>query len=42
MERFVTNVAHLLDEKAKAMVVTSSRAAAARYNKAFDAFVEAT
>ncbi|MFN3687403.1 type I restriction endonuclease subunit R [Salinarimonas sp.] len=41
MEHFTANVAHLLDGKAKAMVVTSSRAAAVRYKKAFDAFVEA-
>lgn len=39
MEHFAGNVAHLLDGKAKAMVVTSSRAAAVRYKKAFDAFV---
>lgn len=41
MEHFAGNVAHLLDGKAKAMVVTSSRAAAVRYKKAFDRFVEA-
>ena len=41
MEHFSRNVAHLLDGKAKAMVVTSSRAAAVRYKKAFDAFIEA-
>ncbi|PXW57734.1 DEAD/DEAH box helicase family protein [Methylobacterium sp. B4] len=40
MEHFTKNVAHLLDGKAKAMVVTSSRAAAVRYKKAFDAFIE--
>jgi len=40
MEHFSKNVAQLLDGKAKAMVVTSSRAAAVRYKKAFDAFVE--
>ena len=39
MEHFAKNVAHLLDGKAKAMVVTNSRAAAIRYKKAFDAFV---
>ena len=39
MEHFTKNVAHLLDGKAKAMVVTSSRAAAVRYKKAFDAFI---
>jgi type I restriction enzyme R subunit len=41
MEHFSKNVAHLLEGKAKAMVVTSSRAAAVRYKKAFDAFIEA-
>lgn len=41
MEHFSKNVAHRLDGKAKAMVVTSSRAAAVRYKKAFDAFIEA-
>jgi type I restriction enzyme R subunit len=40
MEHFVKNVAHLLDGKAKAMVVTSSRASAVRYKKAFDACSE--
>jgi type I restriction enzyme R subunit len=40
MEHFTTHVADLLDGKAKAMVVTSSRAAAVRYKKAFDAFIE--
>lgn len=40
MEHFAKNVAHLLDGKAKAMVVTSSRAAAVRYKKAFDSFIE--
>lgn len=40
MEHFTKNVAHLLDGKAKAMVVTSSRAAAVRYKKAFDAFID--
>lgn len=39
LEHFGKNVAHLLDNKAKAMVVTSSRAAAVRYKKAFDAFI---
>ncbi|APX12401.1 type I restriction endonuclease subunit R [Tateyamaria omphalii] len=39
MEHFTANVAHLLDGKAKAMVVTSSRAAAVRYKRAFDAFI---
>jgi type I restriction enzyme R subunit len=41
MEHFSKNVAHLLDGNAKAMVVTSSRPAAVRYKKAFDAFIEA-
>ena len=41
MEHFAKNVAHLLDGKAKAMVVTSSRASAVRYKKAFDAFTAA-
>lgn len=41
IEHFARNVAHLLDGKAKAMVVTSSRAAAVRYKKAFDAFIDA-
>ncbi|EEX15914.1 type III restriction protein res subunit [Citreicella sp. SE45] len=40
MEHFSANVAHLLEGKAKAMVVTSSRAAAVRYKLAIDAFVE--
>lgn len=40
MEHFTKNVAPLLDGRAKAMVVTSSRAAAVRYKKAFDAFIE--
>tara|TARA_R110000868_G_scaffold43803_8_gene146996 strand:- start:11503 stop:14736 length:3234 start_codon:yes stop_codon:yes gene_type:complete len=41
IEHFSKNVAHLLDGKAKAMVVTSSRASAVRYKRAFDAFIEA-
>lgn len=41
VEHFAKNVAHLLDAKAKAMVVTSSRAAAVRYKRGFDAFIEA-
>jgi type I restriction enzyme R subunit len=40
MEHFAGNVANLLDGKAKAMVVTSSRAAAVRYKKAFDRFID--
>lgn len=39
VEHFSKNVAHLLDGKAKAMVVTSSRAAAVRYKKALDAYI---
>ena len=39
IEHFNKNVAHRLDGKAKAMVVTSSRAAAIRYKKAFDRFI---
>lgn len=39
IEHFGQNVAHRLDGKAKAMVVTSSRPAAIRYKKAFDAYV---
>lgn len=40
IEHFSTNVAHRLDGKAKAMIVTSSRAAAVRYKKSFDAYIE--
>ncbi|MBT4034016.1 MAG: type I restriction endonuclease subunit R [Candidatus Marinimicrobia bacterium] len=40
VEHFNRNVAHLLDGKAKAMVVTSSRAAAVRYKKGFDHYIE--
>lgn len=40
IEHFTKNVAHRLDGKAKAMVVTSSRAAAIRYKKAFDRYIE--
>ena len=39
IEHFSKNVAHRLDGKAKAMVVTSSRAAAIRYKKSFDAYI---
>ena len=39
IEHFSKNVAQLLDGKAKAMVVTSSRAAAIRYKKAFDSYI---
>jgi len=40
IEHFSKNVAHLLDGKAKAMLVTSSRASAVRYKKALDAYIE--
>lgn len=39
-EHFRTYVAHLLDGQAKAMVVTSSRAAAVRYKIAFDKYIK--
>lgn len=39
IEHFSKNVANRLDGKAKAMVVTSSRAAAVRYKKGFDAYI---
>lgn len=39
VEHFRANVAWRLDGQAKAMVVTSSRKAAVRYKKAFDAYV---
>jgi type I restriction enzyme R subunit len=39
VEHFAGTVAHLLDGKAKAMVVTSSRAAVVRYKRGFDAFI---
>lgn len=39
VEHFSKNIDHLLDGKAKAMVVTSSRAAAVRYKKGFDAYI---
>lgn len=41
VERDSGYVAHRLDGRAKAMVVTSSRPAAVRYKKAFDAFIAA-
>ena len=41
VEHFAANVAPLLGGTAKAMIVTSSRAAAVRYKKAFDAYIEA-
>ncbi|EQD28182.1 type III restriction protein res subunit, partial [mine drainage metagenome] len=40
IEHFSKNVAQRLDGKAKAMVVTSSRAAAVRYKKGFDRYIE--
>ena len=39
IEHFSKNVAHRLDGKGKAMVVTSSRAAAIRYKKSFDSYI---
>lgn len=39
IEHFSKNVSHRLNGKAKAMVVTSSRAAAVRYKKGFDSFI---
>ena len=39
VEHFAANVAPLLGGTAKAMIVTSSRAAAVRYKRAFDAYV---
>lgn len=41
VEHFVKNVAMLLDGQAKAMVVTSSRAAVVRYKYAIDAYIKA-
>lgn len=41
VEHFAANVAPLLRGTAKAMIVTSSRAAAVRYKRAFDAYIEA-
>lgn len=40
IEHFRANVSHLLNGEAKAMVVTSSRAAAVKYKMAFDKFIE--
>ncbi|PWW25178.1 type I restriction enzyme R subunit [Geodermatophilus normandii] len=40
VEHFHANVAHLLEGKAKAMVVTDSRKAAVKYKKAIDAYIE--
>jgi type I restriction enzyme R subunit len=39
VEHYRTNVRHLLDGHAKAMVVTSSREAAVRYKEAIDAYI---
>jgi type I restriction enzyme R subunit len=39
VEHFAANVAPLLGSTAKAMIVTSSRAAAVRYKKSFDAYI---
>lgn len=39
VEHFHTNVAHLLEGKAKAMVVTDSRKAAVKYKQAIDAYI---
>lgn len=39
VEHFHANVAHLLEGKAKAMVVTDSRKAAVKYKKAMDAYI---
>ncbi|QIK80568.1 type I restriction endonuclease subunit R [Lysobacter sp. HDW10] len=41
VEHFAANVAPLLGGTAKAMIVTSSRASAVRYKKAFDAYIAA-
>jgi type I restriction enzyme R subunit len=40
VEHFAANVAPLLGGTAKAMIVTSSRASAVRYKKAFDAYIK--
>lgn len=40
VEHFSKNIAHRLDGKAKAMVVTSSRAAAIRYKRGFDSYIK--
>ena len=40
IEHFVKNVAHLLGGRAKAMIVTSSRAAVVRYKYAFDDYLK--
>jgi len=41
VEHFAANLAPLLGGTAKAMIVTSSRAAAVRYKRAFDTYIEA-
>jgi type I restriction enzyme R subunit len=41
VEHFKTNVMHLLDGQAKAMLVTSSRKSAVRFKLAFDRYVQA-
>jgi type I restriction enzyme R subunit len=40
IEHFRNNIMRLLDGKAKAMVITSSRAAAVKYKRAFDKYIE--
>jgi len=40
IEHYRTHIAHLLDGKAKAMVVTSSRKEAVRYKIAFDKYIQ--
>lgn len=40
VEHFRQNIAHLLDGKAKAMVVTGSRKEAVRYKLAFDSYIK--
>ncbi|QNK03482.1 type I restriction endonuclease subunit R [Dyella telluris] len=41
VEHFAANIGPLLGGTAKAMIVTSSRASAVRYKRAFDAYIEA-
>lgn len=40
IEHFKTHISHLLDNQAKAMVVTSSRQSAVRYKIAFDKYIK--
>lgn len=40
VEHFKTHISHLLDNQAKAMVVTSSRQSAVRYKIAFDKYIK--